>query len=80
MMTGFGIGFGGIGIVFMVLLWGGLIFGVVGLVKAISSSGQQDQSGLGTSQQPSAREFLDQRYARGEIDREQYEIMRQDLM
>lgn len=79
MMTGFGMGFGGLGILLMVLFWGGLIFGGVWLVKAISSSGQQGQSGMGTYKQPSAQEILDQRYARGEINREQYETMRKDL-
>jgi putative membrane protein len=79
MMTGIGMGIGGIGLLVMVLFWGGLIFGGVWLAKSIFSSGQQNQRGPDISRQPSARELLDQRYARGEITREQYEIMKQDL-
>ncbi|MCJ7624713.1 MAG: SHOCT domain-containing protein [Anaerolineaceae bacterium] len=79
MMTGIGMGIGGIGLLVMVLFWGGLIFGGVWLVKMIFSPGQQNQRGLEILRQLSTREILDQRYARGEITREQYEIMKQDL-
>jgi putative membrane protein len=81
MMTGLGImGLGGIGIVFMALFWGGLIFGGIWLVKSLFNTGQGNQNGPAVPRQPSARELLDQRYARGEITRDQYEIMKQDLL
>ena len=81
MMTGLGImGLGGIGIIFMVLFWGGLIFGGVWLVKSLFAPGQNNQRGPAAPRQPSARELLDQRYARGEITRDQYETMKQDLV
>lgn len=76
MMTGIGIG--GIGLLVMLLFLVGLIFGGIWLVKAISTSSQQNQD-RPDYHQPSARELLDKRYARGEIDREQYEIMKKDL-
>ena len=79
MMTGIGMGFGGIGLILMFLFWGGLIFGGVWLVKTLFASNQQNQSGNSASTQSSPHEILDQRYARGEIDRDQYEIMKQDL-
>ena len=80
MMTGLGImGFGGLGIIFMVLFWGGLILGGVWLVKSLFNAGQNNQNGPAAPRQPSARELLDKRYARGEINRDQYETMKQDL-
>jgi hypothetical protein len=46
MMTGFGImGLGGIGIVIMLLFWGGLIFGGAWLVKSLFNAGQGNQNG-----------------------------------
>lgn len=79
MMTGLGLTFGGFGIIFMILFWGGLIFGGVWLVKTIFAAGQGNQSGPASPGRPSAREILDQRYARGEIAREQYELMKKDV-
>ncbi len=75
-MMGIGMGFGGIGLLLMLLFWGSLIFGGVWLVKALFNSGQ---GGPVAPRQPSAREILDQRYARGEISREEYEQIKADL-
>ena len=69
-------GFGGIGLILMLLFWGGLIFGGVWLVKTLFNNGQ---NGPAAPRQPSAQEILDQRYARGEISREEYEIIKKDL-
>ena len=69
-------GFGGIGLILMLLFWGGLIFGGVWLVKMLFNNGQ---NGPATPRQLSVQEILDQRYARGEISREEYEIMKKDL-
>ena len=76
MMTGFGMGLGG-GLV-MVLFWLVLIVGVVWLVRGFFPSGQQPPA-PSTRLEPSADEILNQRYARGEISKEQYEQMRRDL-
>ena len=80
-MMAFGAGFGLIGLLLMVLFWGGLILLAVWLVKVIFPSSRGDRS---TSKNPpkaneSASEILAQRYARGEITREQFEIMKQDI-
>lgn len=75
MMTGFGWGFGYLGMILMVIFWGLLIAGGVFVAKAIFSGGTNQQ----LPGAPSAREILDQRYARGELTREQYELMKQDL-
>jgi putative membrane protein len=79
MMTGIGMGFGGIGLILMVIFWGALIFGGVWLVKSLFTSSQENQGRRGLPQQQSAREILDQRYARGEIGREEYERIKADL-
>ncbi len=73
MMTGIGMGFGGIGLIIV------LIIGGTWLVKSLFNTNPNNQSGPSAPQQPSAREILDQRYARGEINREEYESIKQDL-
>ncbi len=79
MMMGIGMGFGGIGLIVMLLFWGALILGGVWLVKALFNAGQGVQGGQVAPQQSSAREILSQRYARGEISREEYEQIKADL-
>lgn len=72
MMGGFGMGgLMGIG---MIIFWGLVIWGIVLLVRgAISTTG-------GTSPQgSSALEILKQRYARGEINKEEFEQKKKDL-
>ena len=64
-------GFGG---VFMILFWALIILGIVALGRWLFSSTGSGDSG----KRP--LEILQQRYARGEIDRDQYERMRQDLL
>jgi putative membrane protein len=77
-MMGMGLGFGLFGLLFMVLFWVGLIALAVWLVGSLFG-----RNGRRTTSSPdhemSARESLDRRYARGEITREQYELMKQDL-
>jgi putative membrane protein len=72
MNGGWGMGFGG---PFMILFWILVIVGVVVLVKWLL-----DQSSTGKgSHDKSALEILRERYARGEINREEYEQKRRDL-
>jgi len=76
MMTGFGMGFGIIGWLFMLIFWGALIALTIWLVRYIfPHSGQTPTTPQ--DKHPDAHEILDQRYARGEINREQYEQMKQ---
>ncbi len=66
--------FGG-GIV-MILFWVGLIVGAVWLTQALFNS---NRTSVSTGRELSAKEILDRRFARGEITREQYDLMKQDL-
>lgn len=68
---GWGMGFGWI---FMILFWALIILGIVALAKWLLSAGNPGSS---ASKQP--LDILKQRYARGEITRDQYEQMRRDL-
>jgi putative membrane protein len=79
-MMGFGMSFGLVGLLFMLIFWGGLILLAVWLVRVIFSSNSSNNPSAPRSEQSSnALEILAQRYARGEITREQYEIMKRDL-
>jgi len=70
----FGMGLGG-GLL-MVLFWIVLIAGAIWLVMAIFNSGRSTSPG---ERDLSAREILDRRFARGEITRAQYDLMKRDL-
>ncbi|HLE50858.1 MAG TPA: SHOCT domain-containing protein [Anaerolineales bacterium] len=74
-MMGFGMGFG---LLLMILFWVGLVALAVWVVKALFT-GDKGSPTLPTGQAPTAREILDQRYARGEITREQYDLMKREL-
>ncbi len=71
-------GFGFFGLLLMLLFWGLLIAGAVWLVKAILTGGSSPGFSAGRSRL-SAREILDQRYAKGEITREQHKLMGEDV-
>lgn len=75
MMAGFGMGFWPFGL----LLWGAFILFGIWVVKMILDRDRQ-QSSPNTSPSNQALEILEQRYARGEISRDEYEQIRQDLI
>jgi putative membrane protein len=68
-----GMGFGWIS---MILFWGLVVLAIVALAKWLT---QQPPSGR-RPRDKTPLEILQERYARGEIDREEYEQKRQDLM
>lgn len=76
MFTGLGMGLGG-GLV-MVLFWGALIVGAVWLARSLFPNSQQPPASS-TRLEASAEDILKQRYARGEISKEQYDQMHRDL-
>jgi putative membrane protein len=66
---GFGFGIPGLG---TVLFWGLIIVAVVLVARSLSGSQERGS-------QKSAREILDERYARGEIGKQEYEERKQAL-
>ncbi|HJW89751.1 MAG TPA: SHOCT domain-containing protein [Anaerolineales bacterium] len=72
-----GIGMG-LGIFLMILFWAVLILAAVWLVKALFP-GSGPTGKYPADRSPGPREIIEQRYARGEISREEFELMRQDL-
>ena len=79
-MMGFGMGFGFLGLLILLLFLVGVVFLAVWLIRGVLSG---DSNRISSGQQPrknaEALEILSQRYARGEITREQYESMKNDL-
>jgi putative membrane protein len=76
MMHGFGFGYGGWFV--MILFWGLLIVGAVWLIRSLFSGGT-NPSFRKSDGEGSAKDILDRRYARGELSREEYDTMKQDL-
>jgi putative membrane protein len=72
MMGGFG--WGWFMPIFMILFWGLIIWGVVALVRGLGQPRDSD-----SSKADSALEVLKRRYARGEINKEEYEEKKKDL-
>ena len=69
-------GFGMIG--GMLIFWIVLIGLAVLLVRGLFQSNQSRNS-ISTNERPSARQTLEQRYARGEINQEQFRLMLKDI-
>jgi putative membrane protein len=69
---GWGMGFG---MISMVLFWVLIILGIVILVKWIAAG----TSGAGQAPAKTALDILKERYARGEIGREEFEQKKRDI-
>ena len=67
------------GLFLLIFFWAGLIAFAIWLVKSLFA-GSQRFSGTSQDRELNAGEILNQRYARGEITREQYELMKSDLV
>ncbi len=61
--------------IFFILFWGLVIWGIVALVRGLSGSRDSDSSTA-----DSALEVLKRRYAKGEIDKKEYEEKKKDLV
>lgn len=78
MMSGLGFNFGWIG---MLLFWGLIIWAIFALIRGFSGHNccghNQDERKHG---EKDALEILKERYAKGEISKEDFERMRKDLV
>jgi putative membrane protein len=63
---------GGFGWLFMLAFWVGLILLIVWVVRSVVAASQTNGSST-------ARNILDQRYARGELTRKEYEQVKKDI-
>ena len=73
-LWGYGMGFG-LHWIFMFLFWGLLIWGVISLSRMAS----RQPAAIGTASEATAIAILKQRYARGELTREEFEAMQKVL-
>ena len=73
---GYGMGMGIVGGLFMLLFWGLIIVGSVLLVRWLWD---QTHHGSGSGAAEAPMDILKRRYARGEITKEDYDRMKQDL-
>ncbi len=76
-MMSWGYGMGWFGMIIVAAFWIALIVGVVFLIRWLAIS--MRSAGQVTSSGDSALEILKKRYARGEIDKEEFEAKKRDL-
>ncbi len=77
MMGGWGMG--GFGMIFMIIFWGLIITGIVLLIRwLIQTTSSRGQSAVGTGSK--AMDILEERYAGGEITRDEFESMKRDIL
>ena len=88
MMMGWDWGFGWGGMLFgglmMIVFWGGLIALIVLAIRGFTGNSNRSDYNLNSSNSTNRTretplEMLQARYARGEISKEEYEVVRQDL-
>lgn len=74
MHEGFGLGMGGFGGLFMIVFWALVIVGIVFLIKLIVGGSKSE------GKTETALDVLKKRYARGEINKEEFEEKKKDLL
>ena len=79
LLGGWGMGLGVVGLLLMILVWGGLVAGGIWLARSLLT-GIASPPTLQAGERASAREILDRRYARGEIGREEYDLVKRALL
>jgi putative membrane protein len=77
-MMGWGSGLGWFGGIIMAIFWIAVIVGIILLIRWVIISTRTPSHG--TSPGESALEILKKRYARGEIDKQEFEEKKKDLM
>ncbi len=69
---------GGLGWFFMILFWILVILGVIEVVRILLRTDRGNKSGNGTKDK-TPMEILKERYAKGEIDKKEFEEKKKDL-
>ncbi|MBW1903148.1 MAG: SHOCT domain-containing protein [Deltaproteobacteria bacterium] len=62
----------------MMLLWIGIVVGIIFLIRWLFVSRQSRREGSGSADLPF--DILKERYARGEIDKDEFEVKKKDLL
>lgn len=73
----------GFGWIFMLIFWGLIIWGIIALIRYYSGGGYGccgRKHENGEHKENSALEILKERYAKGEIQKEEFEAKKKDLM
>lgn len=78
MMGGWGGGFG-FGWIFMILFWGLIIWAIIALVRGTSGHGCCGGHGGSGHGEKTPLDILKERYAKGEINKEEFEAKKKDL-
>jgi putative membrane protein len=77
MMGGWGMGW--FGMIFMIIFWGLIIVGLVSLIRwLVQNTSSKGQTGVRTGS--NAMYILKERYAKGEISRDEFESMKRDIL
>ena len=69
----------GLGWIFMILFWVLVIAGVIALVRWLTAGPSRREQGISTTVHRTPTDILRERYARGEIDREEFLQRLEDL-
>lgn len=70
-------GYGPFGMIFTVILWGLAIVGLISILKGLLGKGGISDNAKDRGSR--ALEILKERYARGEIDKEEFEAKKKDI-
>lgn len=69
--------FMGFGFIFMIFFWGLIIWGFIAFVRWVA--GQNGNTQMKSGEGKSAVEILKERYAKGEVDKNEYDEKMKDL-
>jgi putative membrane protein len=71
----------GFGVLFMILFWVLIVLGILALIRwqIRESQASRDRNGQALPRDRTPLDIVQERYARGEIDRDEYEQKKRDL-